>query len=100
MDREWRSEATGRGSDTLLRTNEITVLKVETVQFVTGLLRIHDIFVDDEGGALGVVGNALADLAADGISTAVADNIRTRAWTYRIGPNFPKRSKSSSGVTV
>jgi hypothetical protein len=23
-----------------------------------------------------------------------------RHWTYRIGPNFPKRSNSSSGVTL
>lgn len=44
-------------------TNEITVLKVVAVQFVAGLLRIHNIFVDNEGGALGVARNALADLA-------------------------------------
>lgn len=49
--------------DAQSRTDEITVLKVETVQFVTGLLRIHDIFVDYESGTLGVVGNALTNLA-------------------------------------
>lgn len=54
--------------DAQSRTNEITVLKVETVQFVTGLLRIHDIFIDYKSGALGVVGNALTNLAVGWVS--------------------------------
>lgn len=54
--------------DAQSRTDEITVLKVETVQFVTGLLRIHDIFVDYESGTLGVVGNALTNLAVGLVS--------------------------------
>ena len=61
-------EGIRKRSDTLPRTNKITVLKVETVQFVTGLLRIHDIFVDDKSCALGVVGDALADLTARGLA--------------------------------
>ena len=45
------------------RTNEVSILEVEAVQFVTGLLCIHNILVDDEGGALGVVCDSLSDLA-------------------------------------
>lgn len=56
--------------DAQSRTNEITVLKVETVQFVTGLLRIHDIFIDYKSGTLGVVGNALTNLAVGWVSMA------------------------------
>lgn len=37
------------------------------------MLRIHDIFVDDESGAFRVVGNALADLAVRGVSTVVVE---------------------------
>lgn len=43
-------------------THKVTVLEVEAVQLVTGLLRIHDILVDDKGRALGVGRNPLADL--------------------------------------
>lgn len=46
------------------RTDEIAVLEVEAVELVAGLLGIHHILVDDKGSALGVAGNALADLAA------------------------------------
>jgi hypothetical protein len=49
-------------------TNEIAVLEVEAVQFVAGLLSIHYIFVNDECGALGVVGNSLTDLAVERVS--------------------------------
>lgn len=56
--------------DTSSRTNEIAVLKVETVQFVAGLLRIHDIFVDHKSCTLGVAGNALSNLAAKVLKTA------------------------------
>ena len=52
-----------RREGTRTRTDEVSVLKVEAVQLVAGRLRIHDILVDNEGGALCVVGNALADLA-------------------------------------
>lgn len=80
-------------------TDEIAALEVETVQFVTGLLCIHDIFKDDERRALGVVGNSLADLAGacsqyQSVLSYVGEN------AYRIGPNLPKRSNSSSGVTL
>jgi hypothetical protein len=47
----------------MIQHNEIPVHKIETVQFITGLLRIHDIFVDDVGRAFGRVGGACSDLA-------------------------------------
>jgi hypothetical protein len=46
-----------------IRTNKIATLEVETVQFVAGLLCIHDIFIHDERRAFCVIGNALANLA-------------------------------------
>ena len=42
---------------------EVAALEVEAVEFVAGAFGVHDIFVDDEGGAFGVAGDALADLA-------------------------------------
>ena len=45
------------------RTNEIAILKVEAVELVASLLRVHHIFIDYERSALGVAGNALTDLA-------------------------------------
>lgn len=49
-------------------TDKVTALEVEAVQLVARLLRIHDVFIDDEGSALCVAGNALADLAAGDVS--------------------------------
>jgi hypothetical protein len=48
------------------RTNKIAVLEVEAIESVAGLLCIHHILVDNKCGALGVVGDALADLAVGG----------------------------------
>ena len=45
-------------------TDKVSILKVESIQFITRLLRIHDIFVDNKGSAFRVLGNALANLAA------------------------------------
>lgn len=44
------------------RTNEVAILEVETIQLITRRLCIHHIFINHERGALGVVGDALADL--------------------------------------
>lgn len=83
------------------RTDEVSVLKVEAVQLVAGLLSIHDIFVNDECGAFGVVGDALADLTVLCISVSHPSNsLRRGNAAYRTGPNLPKRSNSSSGVTL
>lgn len=80
-------------------TDEIAILKVEAVELVAGLLRIHYILVDDEGGALGVARNALADLTAKTQSVG-EDGGGGEERTYRTGPNLPKRSKSSSAETL
>ena len=48
--------------------HEVAVLEVEAVQLIAGAFRVHDIFVDDEGGALGVACNALADLTGRFVS--------------------------------
>jgi hypothetical protein len=39
-------------------------LEVEAVQLVASLLRVGYVFIDNEGGALGVVGDTLSNLAA------------------------------------
>lgn len=49
-------------------TDKVTALEVEAVQLVARLLRIHDVFIDNESSALCVGCNALADLAARDIS--------------------------------
>lgn len=49
-------------------TDKVTALEVEAVQLVARLLRIHDVFIDNESSALCVGCNALADLAAGDIS--------------------------------
>lgn len=51
-------------------TDKVTALEVEAVQLVARLLRIHDVFIDNESSALCVACNALADLAAGDISTS------------------------------
>ena len=82
-----------------VHTNEIAALEIETIQFVARLLRIHDIFEDDKRRSLGVVGNALADLAAASSQYQSVLSYKIKD-AYRIGPNLPKRSNNSSGVTL
>lgn len=57
----------------MIRTDQVSTLKVEAVQLVASLLRIHDVLIDNEGSALGVRGNALADLAAECVSPELGD---------------------------
>lgn len=45
------------------RTDEVTILEVEAVELVARRLGVHYVFIDNESGAFGVVGDALADLA-------------------------------------
>lgn len=52
-------------------TDKITVLEVEAVQLVACLLCIHDVVIDNKGSALGIGGNALADLAIMGVSSEI-----------------------------
>jgi hypothetical protein len=52
-------------------TDKVTVLEVEAIQLVAGLLRIHHVFIDYESGALRIIRDALADLAAKRVSKAI-----------------------------
>lgn len=83
----------------MVHTNQVSTLEVEAVQLVAGLFRIHDILIDNESSAFGVGGNALTDLSAECVSQWPMDVIASMT-TYRIGPNLPKSSNRSSGVTV
>lgn len=60
-------------------TDQIAVLEVEAIQLVTRLLGIHDIFVDDECGTLGIVCDALTDL------TALVSVCQVSRWRSRAG---------------
>lgn len=42
---------------------EVAGLEVEAVELVAGGFGVEDVLVNDEGGALGVCGDALADLS-------------------------------------
>lgn len=46
----------------MVENDKVAILEVEAIQLVARGFGVHDIFVDDEGGALCVVRNALADL--------------------------------------
>lgn len=90
-------------------TDEVAILKVKPVQFIASGLCIHNIFVNDKGGTFSVVCDALTDLAVwESVSRfwklVLGDGGRNkltkRTVTYRMGPNFPKRSKSSSEETL
>ena len=50
----------------VVEDDEVAALEVEAVQAVAGLFGVGHVFVDDEAGAFGVVGDALADLAVAG----------------------------------
>lgn len=47
----------------MIQNNQVTVLEIEAVELVAGLFCIHYVFIDNEGCAFGVVGDALADLS-------------------------------------
>jgi hypothetical protein len=55
----------GRG-----RTNEVSILEVEAIQLVAGLLGIHYVLIDNKRSSFGVVGDALADLTMELVSTS------------------------------
>lgn len=87
----------------MARTNKITVLEVKAVQLVAGLFCIHDILVHHEGRAFGIAGYTLSYLTAlHGLSVPCSSKRVARGGgaAYRTGPNFPKRSNSSSAVTL
>ena len=47
----------------MVQDDEVAVLEIKPVEFVAGLFGVGDVFVDDEAGAFGRVGGALADLS-------------------------------------
>ena len=49
------------------RTDEVAVLEVEAVELVASRFCVHYVFINDEGGALAMVGDTLADLAAEAL---------------------------------
>lgn len=48
--------------DSDLLTDQVTALEVEAVQLIASLFCIHHVVIDDEGSALCVGSDALADL--------------------------------------
>jgi len=44
-------------------TDEVAILEVKTIQLVASGFGIHHVLIDDERSSLGIVGDALADLA-------------------------------------
>lgn len=74
----------------MVENDEIAVLEVETVELVAGGFRVHHIIVDDEGSALGVGRDALADLSViERLVWAGSRDRWSRDATYRMGPNLP-----------
>lgn len=72
-------------------TDEISILEVESVELIAGLLSIHHIFVYDESRAFCVIGDALADLAVSIISS-MYDTMALRAASDR-SCNLPNGSE-------
>lgn len=89
----------------ITRTDQVSALEVEAIELIACLLGVVYVLVDHECCALGVVGNALTDLAAKGKKGNRLAEERDAAMqrprgAHRIGPNFPNKSKSCSAVTL
>lgn len=97
----------------MVEDDEVARLEVEAVQAVAGAFGVVDVFIDDVGGAFGVGCDALADLPGGFIVLAAclarwlgvdcAGRCRMASGgvvAYLTGPNLPKRSNSSSVLTV
>ena len=86
----------------VIHTDQVSVLKIEAVELIACLFGVVDVFVDNKCSALGVIGNALADLAGKSqTGQNYDDDDDDDKWqTYRIGPNLPKRSNNWSAVTL
>ena len=83
----------------MVENDEVAVLEIEAVEFVAGLFGVYNILVDDECGALCVVGDALTDLTDSSLAQGRAESSK-RSNAHRTGPNLPKSSKRSSGLTL
>jgi hypothetical protein len=44
------------------RTNQVSVLEVESIELIACLFGVVDVFVDNKSGSFGVVRDSLADL--------------------------------------
>lgn len=84
----------------MVENDEIAILEVEAIQLIAGGFGVHDIFVDDEGGALCVVRDALADLPSGVLVGRMRRELLRVGFACLMEPNLPKRSKSSSVLTV
>lgn len=80
----------------MLRTDEISVLEVEAVQLVASRLCVHHVFIDDEGGALGVVGNTLANLAV--LKSVTWSDYRGQDATAHEGDDVPHRAELAKEI--
>jgi hypothetical protein len=47
-----------------IHTDQVSVLEVETIELIACLFGVVDVLVDDKSSSFGVVGDALANLAA------------------------------------
>lgn len=52
----------------MIEDDEVAVLEIVAVELVASLFCVYDIFVNDECGALCVVGDALADLTDNSLA--------------------------------
>ena len=59
------SDTRDRWGERWEHTDEISILEVEAVEFVASLLGVHHVFINNECGAFGIVGNSLANLTVD-----------------------------------
>jgi hypothetical protein len=57
----------------VIRTDQVSVLEIETIELIACLLGVVHVLVDHECSALRVVGDTLADLPITGEKTSVSD---------------------------
>lgn len=62
----------------MVENDKVAILEVEAIQLIAGGFGVHDIFVDDEGGALGIARDALADLPYGAESGALSQRASSR----------------------
>jgi hypothetical protein len=66
------------------RTNEVSVLEIEAVELVAGLLGVGYVFIDNEGSTLGVVGDTLSNLATMAVSIIKSQSAYRPGVTRRL----------------
>lgn len=83
-----------------IRTNQVSVLEVETIEFIACLFGVVNVLVDNECGSFGGIGDTLANLTANEMVLDRVLTHETMGGYYRMGPNLPNRSNSCSAVTL